>query len=259
MTYGIQSINASNYVQIDSLAENFAKVSTGTLAAYQEVIDLSGLNLPTDILVFARPAIASRVAGQKYTVEGRLFDQVISNVRQHKVYMKALQYGGSYDGYPIACEYAIVKRSGLYQPSTSGFGLEVLAENGTTLLYSSNNQQFRVVAARQVIITDTGQEWTGGDFNTSWYIGDITEAYALLGPYDTYYYEIYSLGYIGGSEGGTEVGEAFIELSNTRSALFNYPDNKFGTVPRNYYGQVSGTPVTKTASGIKTEMIGLII
>ena len=54
MSYGIQSVNASGFTQIDENSEVFQVIQTGTKAANVQYVTLPN-TLPTDCLVFARP------------------------------------------------------------------------------------------------------------------------------------------------------------------------------------------------------------
>jgi hypothetical protein len=255
MSYGLQSFNTWGYTQIDSVTENFEVIQTGTSVTGQAYVTLPN-TLPSDIMVFARPALAGRTAGAK-AMSGYIYDQVIGGSRVLRAYMGSAVYDpNQYDPNDIynACDYAVVRRAGLFTPPTATYGLNIFTPTNV-LAYSTDLAQFRGVVARQVNITDTGSSFEGGQFNAAWYNGNITEAYALLGPYDTYYYEIQSI-YIG--DGG--FGTYYFELYNIRKALFDYPNSNFGTIPVNFMGPIEGgTAASQTSTGIKTEIMGFII
>lgn len=255
MSYGLQSFNTWGYTQIDSVTENFEVIQTGTSVTGEAYVTLPN-TLPSDIMVFARPALSGRTAGAK-AVSGYLYDQIIGGTRVLRAYMGSAPYDpGVYDPSNIynSCDYAVVRRAGLFTPPVSTYGLNIFTPTNV-LAYSSDLAQFRGVVARQVNITDTGSSFEGGQFNPAWYNGSITEAYALLGPYDTYYYSLESI-QIG--DGG--LGTYYFELYNIRKALFDYPNSNFGTVGVNFAGEVAGgTDVSQTSTGIKTEMMGFII
>jgi len=232
MTYAFKSINSSGYTQIDETSESFLVVQTGTKPSGSYYVQLSSA-LPDDVLVFARPS-GGRTSGT-FSLAGYVSDFTTNGTRTLRAYM----------GGPVACDYAVVKRSSQFTASSSGFGLEIYNASNQ-LAYSSNQPMFRAVAARSVDLTTSS-----GAFSSAWYqgsTGSIDSAYVLLGPYSTWQYEQYSSG-----------NEKFYRYRERR-AFFDYDNHTMGTKQLNISGDLSSSASTyvRTNQGQRTEIMGYI-
>ena len=87
MSYGIQSINSSGFTQIDENSEVFQVIQTGTKPVNVSYVTLPN-TLPTDCLVFARPA-GGRTSGL-VQLTGYISDFTISGLCAFRV-----EYGWS--------------------------------------------------------------------------------------------------------------------------------------------------------------------
>ena len=234
MTYGIQSFNSSGFTQIDENSEVFQVLQTGTKPANVAYVTLPN-TLPTDCLVFARPA-GGGTSGVK-SLGGWILDFTISNgTRYLRAYMT---YNQSYD-------YAVVQRCSEISEPTSGYGMNVYKSDGD-LGFTSEVPMLRAVAARAVNFTTSS-----GAFDNAWYqgaAGSIDEAYVMLGPYLEYRYEQYQ-----------NLGENFFRYTH-RKARFDYTNHTMGTNFTTSNGDLQrGSAVyVRTNTGQKTEIMGYIV
>ena len=236
MSYGITSINNSGFTQIDETSEAFLVIQTGTKAQGQTYVTLSN-TLPSDILVFARPA-GGGTSGVGY-VSGYVLDYVISGTRYVRAYM-----GGSIA--TNSCDYAVVKRSSQFTTPTSGYGMSVFTSSGA-LAYTTEQPMFRAIAARSVTLTAAS-----GAFDAAWYqgaVGSIDTAYVMLGPFGTYQYEQYA-----------SMGENFSKHTHRKAKLDwnNHTVGTTSTVDVNDVGNDNSVFV-RTNAGQRTELMGYIV
>ena len=233
MSYGIQSINNSGFTQIDENSEVFQVIQTGTKPVNVSYVTLPN-TLPTDCLVFARPA-GGRTSGT-VLLTGHITDFTNSGTRTLRAYMK----------YNLACDYAVVQRCSEFTAPTSGYGINVYKSNGD-LAFTSEQPMLRVIAARAVSFSSST-----GAFDSGWYqgtTGSIDTAYAMLGPYVRYKYEQYA-----------SYGENYFRYTY-RNAYFDYNNHRMGTVATTAGNDLPrGSNVfTRTNTGQKTEIIGYIV
>ena len=236
MSYGITSINNSGFTQIDENSEAFLVIQTGTKSTGQIYVTLPN-TLPSDILVFARPA-GGGTSGTGY-VSGYVHDLVINGVRTVRAYM-----GGSTAG--ASCDYAVVKRSSQFTTPTSGYGISVFTSSGA-LAYTSEQPMFRAVAARSITLTASS-----GAFDSAWYqgaTGSIDTAYVMLGPYGLYQQEVYE-----------DQGEKF-EKYTYRRALLDWNNHTVGTSSTSSIFDAPGyfNVEVNTNAGQRTEIMGYIV
>lgn len=233
MTYGIRSFNTSGFTQIDENSEVFQVIQTGTKPVNVQYVTLPN-TLPTDCLVFARPAGGGTSGLVQLT--GYISDYTISGTRTLRAYMKN----------NLACDYAVVQRCSEFTEPTSGYGINVYKSNGE-LGFTSEVPMLRVIAARSVSFSNSS-----GAFDSGWYqgaAGSIDEAYVMLGPYIQYKYEQYQ-----------SFGENYYRYT-FRNAYFDYNNHKMGTIASTFSGDLQrGSNVfTRTNTGQKTEIIGYIV
>jgi len=233
MSYGIQSVNTSGFTQIDENSEVFQVLQTGTKSAGSAYVTLPN-TLPTDCLVFARPA-GGGTSGV-VTLGGYVADFITSGTRVLRAYMT----------YNVSYNYVVVQRCSEFTEPTSGYGINIYKSNGE-IGFTSELPMLRVIAARAVNFTTSS-----GAFDSAWYqgtAGSIDEAYVMLGPYIEYQYEQYQW-----------YGENFFRYTQ-RQARFDYTNHTMGSTYSTYNGDLQrGSSVfTRTNTGQKTEIMGYIV
>jgi len=233
MSYGIQSINASGFTQIDENSEVFQVIQTGTKAANVQYVTLPN-TLPTDCLVFARPQGGGTSGVVSFT--GSVSDFVVNGTRYLRAHMS----------YNIATDYVVVQRCSEFTKPTSGYGISVYKSNGE-IGFTSELPMLRVIGTRSVTFSTSS-----GAFDNAWYqgtTGAIDTAYVMLGPYIEYQYEQYQY-----------FGENYFKKT-FRKARFDYNNHRIGTAAFYDTGDLQrGSNVyTRTNTGQKTEIVGYIV
>ena len=247
MTYGFRAINESDFIQIDVDTTAFQVIATGTTNGTSYVTIPN--NFPEDIFVVARPTNPDPQYAWK--LRGFMYDYTPDQgpnigVRARRAYMSCNDSRYLYQD--SGCDYAIIERvdgSGFTEP-TSGYGLSVYKSNGD-IGYSSEFPTYRVRSTRNYYISASNSG------HGIWHIPTGTDQvlgmYAYLASYSEYRSRTYSLG---GSERG--------HLDYDRLALFDYPNNQFGTHIQSYYSDSqNGAQIYDYVYAVlRTEMVGYV-
>ena len=246
MTYGFQAINESDFLQIDDDTTAFSVIATGTSSGSYITIPN---DFPEDIFVVVRPANPDPQYSWK--LRGFMYDYTPNQgpnigVRYRRAYMSCNDSRYSYQNQP--CDYAIIERvdSDGFTAPTSGYGLNVYKSNGD-IGYSSAFPTYRVKSTRNYHITASNSGH--GIWHTP--IGNdlVLGMYAYLASYSEYRSRTYALN-------GYERGH----MDYDRLALFDYPNNQFGTHIQGYYSDASNGSSTYdyVYEVLRTEMVGYV-
>jgi hypothetical protein len=245
MTYGFQAINESDFLQIDDDSTSFSVIATGTATGQVTIPN----NFPEDIFVVVRPTNPNTQYAWK--LRGFMSDYTPDQgpnigVRYRRAYMYCNDSRYLYQNQP--CDYAIIERvdsSGFTAP-TSGYGLNVYRANGD-IGYSSEFPTYRVKSTRNYYISASNSGH--GIWHTPIGNDQVLGMYAYLASYSEYRSRTYSIG-------GIERGHNDYD----RLALFDYPNNQFGTHIQSYYSdsQNGASTYDYVYEVLRTEMVGYV-
>jgi hypothetical protein len=245
MTYGFQAINESDFLQIDDDSTSFSVIATGTATGRVTIPN----NFPEDIFVVVRPTNPNTQYAWK--LRGFMSDYTPDQgpnigVRFRRAYMYCNDSRYLYQNQP--CDYAIIERvdsSGFTAP-TSGYGLNVYRANGD-IGYSSEFPTYRVKSTRNYYISASNSGH--GIWHTPIGNDQVLGMYAYLASYSEYRSRTYSIG-------GIERGHNDYD----RLALFDYPNNQFGTHIQSYYSdsQNGASTYDYVYEVLRTEMVGYV-
>lgn len=242
MTYGFQSINESDFLQIDESSTQFLVLQTGTVNPPYLTIPNS---FPEDIIVVVRPHNPD--SSRAWRVRGFMFDFTpTGGVRARRAYMACNDDRFSYQDSP--CDYAILERvntGSLVEPS-GGYGLNVYTSDGV-LGYTSAYPAYRVKSTRSIALSASSDG--GGIWHTPSGSDQVLGMYAYLASYSAYRSRTYALS-------GSERGHS----DYYRLAQFDYPNNQFGTyVQEDYSPDLNGAAIYDYVYAVlRTEMVGYI-